>query len=267
VTDAEVPVLAAATVVLLRHGAAPLEVFMLKRNAESGFVPGAYLFPGGAVDAADSSADLVERSALSRARAADLLGRTDGIAFWMGAIRETFEEAGLLMAERRNTADGGLGLSDPATASRFAEHRRVVDLGERPFGEVCLEEDLMLRTDLLHPFARWITPLGAPRRYDTRFFVAAPPADQEASHDGIEAVDSLWISPADALARERSGEWPMIEPTTRTLEVLARFGDADSALDAISSASRDGRPDDVREHGAIRVRLPFDDATSSPVGT
>ena len=109
-------------------------------------------------------------------------------------------------------------------------------------------------------------PTSANLVADPAALVAAPPADQEATHDGVEAVDSLWVRPADALARERSGEWPMIEPTTRTLEVLARFDDADQAIHAISSASRDGRPADVREHGAIRVRLPFDDAASRAVG-
>lgn len=259
----EVPVLAAATVVLLRRGAVPLEVFMLKRNADSGFVPGAYLFPGGAVDEADGSPELAERSELGRDRATELLGRPDGLAFWVGAIRETFEEAGLLLAERRHHTP--LGLDDEATAARFAEHRRQVDLGLRPFGEVCREEDLSLQADLLFPFARWITPLGAPRRYDTRFFVASPPPDQTASHDGVEAIDSVWVDPHEALDRQRSGEWPMIEPTVRTLDVLSRFDDADSAMGAIAAASEHGRPEDIREHGAIRIRLPFDDVETEQV--
>jgi 8-oxo-dGTP pyrophosphatase MutT (NUDIX family) len=262
-TTPEVPVRAAATVVLLREGDAPLEVFLLKRNPHSGFVPGAYLFPGGAIDDADGGADLATRSALTTERAAELLGRSDAMAFWMGAIRETFEEAGLLMADRSGRP--GLGLDDPDRADRFAEHRRLVDLGQRPFDQMVRDEDLLLRTDRLLPFARWITPLGAPRRYDTRFFVATAPTDQIASHDGVEAIDSLWVSPAIALERERSGEWPMIEPTTRTLEVLTRFERADDALDAITEASRDGRPDDVREHGAIRIRLPFDAPRSEAV--
>lgn len=228
-----VPVLRAATVVLLRRGDEPLEVFLLERNHASGFVPGAHLFPGGALDEDDASTAFASRSTLDPDRANDLLDDPDGFAYWVAAIRETFEEAGLLLARRRSGVD--IDFADPRTADRFAAHRREVDLGRRPFGEVCEEEDLTLSTDTLVPFSRWITPAGAPRRYDTRFFVTAAPHGQTASHDGVETIAGRWVSPHAALERHRAGEWPMIEPTVRTLEALTRFADPAEAIETMTT--------------------------------
>lgn len=257
-----VPILPAATIVLTRGSSDHLEVFMLERNHDSGFVPGAHLFPGGAVDPDDAGARLTARSALPAGRAADLLDGEDALAHWVAAIRETFEEAGVLLARH---ADGRpVDLHDEAHRTRWVELRRAVDLGHRAFADVCEQEDLVLATDALAPFARWVTPEGAPRRYDTRFFVAEAPADQPPSHDGVEAIASCWVSPADALERHADGRWPMIEPTVRTLEALARFDTADEALSSIRAASEYGRPPVLHEHGGIRIRLPFDDPVVTP---
>lgn len=252
-----VPVDAAATVVLLRAGDDPLEVFLLQRNHDSGFVPGAHLFPGGAVDAEDGLDEVIERSVLDADRAADLLGRDDAAWFWVAAVRETFEEAGLLLAER--TDGTPIEWADPDVRRRFDDHRVELDRGRRLFADVCAAEDLRLRTDLLHPFARWITPLGAPRRYDTRFFVATAPDEPSPSHDGVEAIDSLWATPRQALERFDRGDWLLIDPTERTLRALARFASAPEALDAVAAASRNGKPEMVDDQLGIRVRLPFDD--------
>jgi 8-oxo-dGTP pyrophosphatase MutT (NUDIX family) len=211
----KVPVLAAATVALLRDGGAGLEVFLLQRNHQSGFVAGAHLFPGGAVDPVDGSPELERRSARPASGASSLLGRSDALSAWVAAVRECFEECGVLLA---STADGSaLDLRDPATAERFARHRADVDTGRRSFAAVCEEEDLVLSTDRMAYLARWITPAGAPRRYDTRFFVALAPEGQSPRPDQREAIHGEWATPRHALERHAAGDWLLIHPTLRTL--------------------------------------------------
>src|SRR5207244_2201371 len=177
---------------LVRDGAAGgMEVLMLRRNLNADFVGGAYVFPGGAVDEADRHADL---EAVCEGRSDDqasvLLGvDRGGLAFWVAAIRECFEEAGVLLAYG---PDGEvMRLSDAAVEARFARHRAAVDSGERRLLDVCAEERLRLAVDGIHYFSHWITPEGAPRRYDTRFFVAAAPAEQAPLHDDREVVANL----------------------------------------------------------------------------
>ena len=149
---------------------------MVRRNLRSDFVGGAYVFPGGAVDPLDGGA---EAEALcigrSHAEASTLLGvGTGGLAYWVAVVRETFEEAGLLLARR----EGGPHLlaGDPDEEARFAAARTEVNAGRLRFLDLCREERLRLSVGDVHYFAHWITPRGAPRRYDTRFFVAAAPA-------------------------------------------------------------------------------------------
>ena len=204
-----VPVRDAATVMLLRDGDDGLEVFMLLRNLKSDFVGGAYVFPGGGVDEGDGPPGSDE-------------------AFRIAAIRESFEEAGLLLA----TGPDGTVVSfqDPITAERFVEHRRAVDGGERSILDVCAEEGLRPAVDSMVHFSRWVTPLGAPRRYDTRFLVAHAPPEQVGLHDDREVVANLWIRPRDALERHAAGEFEMIFPTVRSLEDIARFELADDVL-------------------------------------
>jgi 8-oxo-dGTP pyrophosphatase MutT (NUDIX family) len=246
----------AATVMLLRDGDAGLEVFMLRRNPHSAFVADAYLFPGGAVDEDDRS---TSAAAVCPGRSDDACSLAlsmdrGALAFWIAAIRECFEEAGILLAERR---DGELlRFDDEAVAVRYAHHRDAVERGERPFVEVCAAEDIVLAVDRLHYFSHWITPEGGVRRYDTRFFVAAMPPAQVPAHDAREAVAQLWIRPEDALARQRDGDFVLIEPTVRNLAALARFEGADDVLAAAAAAG----PDVVRDEGGTRIRLPGDDA-------
>jgi 8-oxo-dGTP pyrophosphatase MutT (NUDIX family) len=225
-----VPVRDAATVMLLRQGDAGLEVCMLQRNLNSDFVGGAYVFPGGGVDP-DDSADALAAVSVGRtdADASRLVGvDSGGLAFWVAAIRESFEEAGVLLARR---PDGSvLSFEDPDVAARFEVHRRAVDTAERPLLDVCLEEQLQLDVASMHYFSRWVTPLGAPRRYDTRFFVAAAPDGQVALHDDREVIGTLWLTPAQALADHEAGRMTMIFPTVRTMVALSRFDRADDVL-------------------------------------
>lgn len=205
-----VPVRDAATVVLLRDGVGGVEAVMLLRNLRSDFVGGAYVFPGGGVDPDDGPDD----------------------AFRHAAIRESFEEAGLLLARRRDGSMVSFEASD--VAARFAAHRIEVDHGRMTLAALCALEELHPATDSLVSISRWVTPLGAPRRYDTRFFVARAPEGQVALHDDREVVDHLWIRPADALARHDEGRFQLILPTRRTLEELASFDRVDDALAQMS---------------------------------
>ena len=197
----EVPLRDAATVMLVRDGSEGLEVFMLRRNLKSDFVGGAYVFPGGAVDPHDRHQNL-EPICTGRtdADASGQLGIDGGgLAFWVAAIRECFEEAGVLLAY--DADEQVVRFDDPTVADRFAIHRKSVDSGERRLVDVCLDERLRLAVDTIYYFSHWITPEGAPRRYDTRFFVTRAPDGQVPLHDNHEVIANLWIRPADALGR------------------------------------------------------------------
>lgn len=234
----QVPVRDAATVMLLRDGSDGPEVCLMQRNLNSDFVGGAYVFPGGAVDPADADADVADRCPdLDDAEASRRLGlAVGGLAFWVAAIRESFEEAGVLLARH---ADGRrLDLSGPGTAERFAGHRDDVDNERRTIAEIAVQEDLHLDVGQLHYFSRWITPLGAHRRYDTRFFVCAAPEGQEVVEDSRELIGTQWLTPAEALRRHDAGDITMIFPTVRTLVALSRFDRADAVLDHARAQSR-----------------------------
>lgn len=242
----EVPVRHASTLVLVRDGqdghGHRLEVLMLRRQAGSGFVPGAHVFPGGAVDPEDHDLEVPEGSGFDPRAAARALAVEDpsmALAHWAAAIRETFEECGALLAHR---PDGShVRTAPPAdTAGRFAEHRRAVERGQRLLGDVLAAEGLVPALDRLRYLARWITPLGAPRRYDTRFFLAAAPPEQHLSPDGTECTELSWFRPDEALDLHRQGLLELILPTQRTLELLARFPSAADVLDALPTCG-DGR--------------------------
>lgn len=226
----------AATVLLVRDGARGLEVAMMQRRLESVFARGAYVFPGGAVDDADHDPRWSSRCAGADddAASAALGVESGGLGFWVAAVRECFEEAGVLLAHR----PGGvpLRLADRATASRFHEHRLAVDAGAAHLFDVCVAEDLHLPVPDLHYFSHWITPDGAPRRYDTRFFVARAPADQALSHDDGETISALWVRPVDALSRHHAGDFELIYPTKHSLETLTHYDDADAVIAAAAVA-------------------------------
>jgi 8-oxo-dGTP pyrophosphatase MutT (NUDIX family) len=286
---APVAVRPAATVMLVRdHPGAEgpaLEVLMLRRNLKSDFVGGAYVFPGGAVDPADGGTD-AEACCVGRsdAAASALLGiDSGGLAYWVAVLRECFEEAGVLLAYRghQDPPEAGgrvLSLADPADEARFAGHRRAVNAGARRFLDICRAEDLLLAVDRVHYFAHWITPEGAPRRYDTRFFVAATPAEQTPINDAGETIDEVWLGPAEALRRHREGEIDLIFPTIRNLQAISRFATSAELLAAAAEAAdrvplveprvvSDGRgtrivlPGDPGYESAEAVRPPSDPAT------
>jgi 8-oxo-dGTP pyrophosphatase MutT (NUDIX family) len=258
----------AATVMLVRdappaNGAGGLEVFMLRRSPRSDFVGGAYVFPGGAVDEADRHSDLEPicegRTDAEASRALGLEPPEGGLAFWVAAIRESFEEAGVLLAYDH---DGLLvDLRQPDQEACFRAHRRAVDSGERRLVDVCADEGLRLAVDGMHYFSHWITPEGAPRRYDTRFFVARAPEWQSPLHDDRETIANLWVRPADALARNDRGEFELMPPTVRNLHAIGRFDDTDDLLAAAAVIDDvpTVQPRIVNDDGGVRIVLPGDE--------
>ena len=250
----------AATVMLVRDEHDGLHVFMLRRNLNSDFVGGAYVFPGGAVDEVDRHSDLeAVCEGRTDAQASEALGiERGGLAFWVAAIRECFEEAGVLLAyDERGEL---VRLGDAAVARRFERHREAVDQATRRLVDVCAEERLRLAVDHMHYFSHWITPEGAPRRYDTRFFVCAAPAEQTPLHDNRETIANCWIRPADALDQQRRGEFDLIFPTMKSLEAIARF---ERSADLLAAAAAAGDVPSIQPrissdgHG-VRILLPGD---------
>lgn len=208
----------AATVAVTRDADDGLEVLLLQRSHSAVFMPGVFVFPGGAVDDVDHEPGLAARAdGVDEVSASRMIGvRDGGLAFLLAAIRECFEEAGLLLAGR------GPGAVDVKDIDLPRWRRRLI-AGECTLAGLCEALDLRLHADRMAYLSHWITPPGPPRRYDTRFFVAPAPPGQTASHDGDETVDHVWIAPEEALASNRCGELPLGSPTIRTLRILAGF--------------------------------------------
>jgi 8-oxo-dGTP pyrophosphatase MutT (NUDIX family) len=229
-----------------------LEVLVLRRTPAAVFGPGATVFPGGAVDDADATlSDRVVALDDDTASAEHGVAR-GGLAFRIAAVRECFEESGILLARDAVTGE---------RATPNAEWRDALNAGHATFRHMLEAENLVVDGRDLSLFAHWLTPVGAPRRYDTWFFVARAPAGHVAAHDDNEAVASTWIRPADALAGHRRNEIDLIFPTLRSLEALARFATTDDLAAALATASRgdDGRPRVVPEGSGERVVLPGDE--------
>ncbi len=223
--------LPASTVILLRDGRVSPEVLMLERHAKSEFLPDSYVFPGGRVEDQDHAlGDRASRlSAEQAVRALPTVKADLAMGFFIAAIRETFEESGILLARRRGEAE----LLGEAEATALSRHRLEVQSGDASFRKLVQDEDLDLAADLLAVHAHWITPESVPYRFDTLFFSTLAPKGQRAAHDGVEATHHLWTRPEDALSQSREGKIQIIFPTALNLETLAGFA---SAVDALESS-------------------------------
>lgn len=240
------PVIArpAATIMLLRDqvhadvgsGDPRLEVLLLRRSGDTPFVPGAHVFPGGAVDAGDRDRTLAAHvDGLDDITASRLLGvASDGLAFWIAAIRECLEEAGILVA----ADDGALIDASHDALGDLDGLRSRIEYGDEHLAQLCADHGLRLPLGDIVYVSRWITPEESPRRYDTRFFAAAMPAGQHAVADDREAVDASWWHPPDALAAWQAEEIQLIQPTVASLELLTGFDSCTAALTALRGAVR-----------------------------
>jgi 8-oxo-dGTP pyrophosphatase MutT (NUDIX family) len=210
----------ASTILLLRDSAAnEIEVFMMVRHHEIEFSSGALVFPGGSVDAGDR--DIIARPELHSGGEG---GDAAELSFKIAAIRETFEESGI--------PRGSGGLVDARRAASIAaEHRVALSERKTTFLDVLADSGMVLALDALVPYARWITPEGMPKRFDTWFFLAAAPPEQLGTHDGRESTDSLWLSPREAVAGGESGRFKLPFPTTRNLIKLGKQPNVRAALD------------------------------------
>jgi glyoxylase-like metal-dependent hydrolase (beta-lactamase superfamily II)/8-oxo-dGTP pyrophosphatase MutT (NUDIX family) len=222
---ADRPPRAAATLVVVRDGAAGIEV-LLSRRAQSGDqFSGAWVFPGGIVDAGDRTAH-VHCVGLDDAAASAQLGlESGGLDYFVAAVRECFEESGLLWAVDET---GELVQLDHVRGETLGPWRGPLHRGERTLGAFCSEFGLRLAVDRLAYLSHWLTPYGRPKRFDTRFFIAALPPTQTAAFDGTEMVEQLWLAPAEALAR--SAEMKLMTPTQKTLELVSRYAKVNDLL-------------------------------------
>jgi 8-oxo-dGTP pyrophosphatase MutT (NUDIX family) len=214
---------------LLRDGRDSMEVFMIVRHEKSDVHAGALVFPGGRVDPEDYELAL-DRTLCAAQEGVDAARA----ALRVAAVRETFEECGVLLARAR-------GQEALVGAGRLLEiearHRAAIMRGDRTFGAVLAAENLVLAPEGLVYFAHWITPERSAKRFDTHFFLAAAPSDQVAVHDGHEAVDSVWIAPQIALERASAGAYQLRFPTQMNLQKLDRQRSSAAAMDA-ARASR-----------------------------
>jgi 8-oxo-dGTP pyrophosphatase MutT (NUDIX family) len=217
----------AATVMLLRDGSpGGLEVYMLRRQPSMAFAPGAMVFPGGSVDPRDAD----EQVAWTGPDAAEW-GRVFDAppelarALVCAAVRETFEESGVLLA-----GPSAESVVEDTTSEEWETDRRALLDRSVSLAELLSRRGLVLRADLLRPWSRWITPVMEPRRFDTRFFAAALPAGQRTRDVGGEASAVAWIEPAEALAGGRRGELALMPPTMVSLTELAACGTREAAL-------------------------------------
>ena len=243
---AAVAVRPAATVMLV-DDRPDLHVLLVHRTARMVFAPDSWVFPGGRVDPDDhlEDFDTVCRG-LSDAEASRILEVDHGgLAWWIAACRETLEEAGLLLAA-----------GTTVELEQVAEIRDRVREDESVFTDVLLQHGISLDVSAIEEVARFITPLGSPRRFDARFLVALAPPDQEPSHDRGEIVNWEWVRPQDALDRWAAKEMQMMSPTVRMVSCLARFTSAEQVMELAKRRLdyRRVRVDDP--DGAYRVVLP-----------
>lgn len=249
----------ASTVMLLRDsivaGTSKIEVFMVRRVVQSEFMPDIYVFPGGSVTADDRLAERTEGVYEPVPPSiADPEGRTHlGSGVRAAAIRELFEEANVLLAHRAGT----ILAIDEESVTRFATYRQAFNDRKGSLIELAQMEHLTLAINRLAYFAHWITPEGMPKRFDTHFFLATAPAEQEALYDNLETSDGVWIHPQDAIAQSQQEKFPIAFPTLHQLRDLSAFRVVKEAIQATSTRYVPTHaPTLTQKDGTTHVSLP-----------
>ncbi len=242
----------AATIMLLRDGPDEVEVFMVVRHHAIDFASGALVFPGGRVEETDHELAARPQDCPNPGRLS-----TEDLAFRVAAIRETFEECGVLFARPRESVE----LIDAETLKRLEQqHRAALNAGSIGFDSMLESEGLVPASDLLVHFAHWITPKSQPKRYDTQFFLAEAPPAHLAVHDGWEAVESIWITPAQALADAAAGKYKLVFATAKNLEKLGHSRTVHEAMATARAAKVvTVQPRGIRLEGGKRLlRIPME---------
>jgi len=224
---------------------------MMVRHHEIEFSSGALVFPGGSVDPGDREI-IASPELYSGGEGLDVAA----LSFRIGALRETFEESGILLAR----PCGSKELVDAGQAGRIeAAHRAALAEGKIAFADILKQTSMVLALDQLVPYAHWVTPEGMSKRFDTWFFLAAAPPDQLGAHDGKESTDSIWLSPREAVAGGESGRFKLPFPTTRNLIKLDKQPNVKAALDdARGKPVVTVMPVITRLNGGRQLRIPLE---------
>lgn len=265
----------AATTTLLRQGVdGRAEVFMVRRHIQSDFAPDVFVFPGGSVNADDREAErtpgLFAPVASPATERPDTQGNPTalGSGLRVAALRELFEEAGVLLARRDGRALAVAG----DDIARFAAHRAALNQRQTTLAAIAAQEGLTLATDDLVHWAHWITPTSLPKRFDTHFFLAPMPAAQEAAHDALETTEGVWVAPEDALAGYARGDFPLVFATVHQLRALSGLASAENARARFAAPPPTIMPRVIRRNGAPLILLPSepdmegDEATTDATG-
>jgi len=252
------PRLSSAVMLLRDHPSAQgIEVFMVRRVIQSDFMPDVYVFPGGSVSDGDRTAEQAEGVCAPVApSAADPEGHTAlGSGTRAAAIRELFEEAGILLAYN----SGVMLAFNEENKGRFRAYRQAFNQRKGSLVDMARAEQLTLATNHLGYFAHWITPEAMPKRFDTHFFLTTTPAGQQADYDHLETSEGVWIAPAEALTRHERGDFPLVFATIHQLRDLAMFASVKEALEStMTHHVPTTQPVVVLEDGRRRVYLPND---------
>jgi len=225
--DTDVPIRPAATLILARQSRHGPEVLLLERHRRSAFVAGAHVFPGGALDPADHAPEL--HRLCTDENTSPTPGDSEALAYRVAAIRESFEEAGVLLARTAGNTLLQPGAGVPA--EQLQRYREALLQSRLDLSRICREQAWQLDTASLYYYSRWVTPPGQSRRYDTRFFVCEAPPGQEGLACQRETVDQLWLTPGQAIDRWRREDISLVFPTAFTLQELADFDSVDAVLE------------------------------------
>ncbi|MGE3303166.1 MAG: NUDIX hydrolase [Hyphomonadaceae bacterium] len=240
-----------ASTILLVRDAPDLQVLMVTRHHQIDFATGALVFPGGKRAAEDSDPAWLEHVDAS----GDL--SPDELSLRIAGVREAFEESGVLLARLAGRRGAGAPFAPAQACAALSDRRDAVASGAQPFLPLVREAGLVLALDALVRYAHWVTPEFVPKRFDTHFFIAEAPADQAAACDGREAVEAVWIEPAQALAEGQAGQRQIIFPTRLNLQRLSESPSAAAAM----AASRARRivtvmPRVIEDNGARYLSIP-----------
>lgn len=238
-------------------------VFLMRRHRDQNFMGGAFVFPGGRLDEADCDLDLVPHTrgftgaeAKRRLQAPDL-PEEKALGLFFAALRETFEESGVLLAY--DATGQIIDLAEGETAGRFAGYRLQIHDHRLSLRELAQQERLTFAPDLLTPYSHWITPEIESKRFTTRFFLARQPPEQIPFHDTVEMTKSQWLTPSTAIKQQREGQILLMPPTLKTLEELNEFDSLDDLFQAARSREiRTILPEAFMTDDGFGVRLPHD---------